>query len=151
LNKAFVKEPEPAEPRCPPPSGGCDAIGLPVTRTTLRAQLSEEDADRFAGSAFYCPSPNCDIAYFDPWGVTIPRSEIRSEAYPKSAGAPVCSCFGVTADEILRRATSGEKAWARDQLARAESAEAKCETEAPSGESCVAEFRKIFLKYFTPE
>ena len=34
-------------------------------------------------------------------------------------------------------------------LAKAESAAARCETESPSGASCVVEIRKIFLKHFS--
>jgi hypothetical protein len=150
MNKAFVREPEVSEPRCPEP-GGCGAIGLPVTVRTLRAQVSEDATHGFSESAYYCPSPSCDIAYFDAWGQIVPRSELRRLIYPKSDTGPVCACFDVPADEIVREAVAGRKERVRELLQQAESAEARCETESPCGVSCVAEIRRIFLEHFTPE
>ncbi len=149
MNKAFVRDPEPAEPRCPAPEG-CDGIGVPVTRKTLLAQLPHDTAERFAETSYYCRNPHCPVAYFDQWGISVKRTELRSLAYPKSPTAPVCSCFGVNEEEIREDAESGRKDRVRELIARAETSAARCETESPSGASCVVEVRKIFLKYFSP-
>ncbi len=87
---------------------------------------------------------------FDQWGISVKRTELRSLAYPKSPTAPVCSCFGVNEEEIREDAESGRKDRVRELIARAETSAARCETESPSGASCVVEVRKIFLKYFSP-
>ena len=150
MNKAFVREPEATEPRCPEP-GGCGGIGVAVTLGTLRAQLGQETAQGFSESAYYCPSPSCDVAYFDSWGFTVPRRALRQLIYPKSATGPVCACFGVSADAVRKEAVAGRREQIREWLARAESAEASCETRSPCGKSCVAEIRKIFLKHFKPK
>lgn len=149
MNKAFVREPEPAEPRCPTPDG-CDALGVSVTRKTLVAQLGEETAQRLAEPAYYCASSSCDVAYFDGWGLWIPRSALRRPIYPKSPSAPVCACFGVTADDIRADAEAGCKDRVKDLLLRAASAEARCETESPCGRSCAAEVRRLFLRHLLP-
>lgn len=147
MNKAFVKDPEPGEPRCPSPEG-CDGIGTLVARNTLCAQLPPAAAARFSGSSYYCPNPSCAIAYFDSWGATAPCTVLRRMSYPKSATAPVCPCFGVTAEEIREEARAGRKARVREVLERAESNAARCQTESPSGASCAVEIRRIFLKHF---
>jgi hypothetical protein len=150
MNKAFVKDPEPLEPRGPS-AGGCDGMGVPVSRKTLLAQLPLEAARRFSESAFYCPNPACDVAYFDTWGTTVSRSLLRTPAYPKSATAPICSCFGITAAEIEADAEAGRKDRLRDLLAKAESDAAECETRSPSGASCAAEARRLFLRHFAAQ
>lgn len=150
MNKAFVKETDLEEPRCPAPRG-CGGPGAPVTRDTLLAQLPDEHARSFSKTAFYCANPACEVAYFDAWGATAPRSALRAAAYPKSGSAPVCSCFGFTAEEIRRAAEEGRKDQVKAMLARAESDEARCPTEAPSGASCVPEIRRIFMKHFDAE
>ncbi len=148
MNKAFVRDPEPGEPRCPAPDG-CGGIGTPVTHKTLLAQLPRDSAERFAESSYYCPNPSCGVAYFDLWGTSAARTDLRILAYPKSPAAPVCSCFGITEEEIREDAEAGRKDRVRELLAKAESAAARCETESPSGASCVVEIRKIFLKHFS--
>jgi hypothetical protein len=147
MNKAFTREPEPAEPRCPAPAG-CGALGIPVGRKTLLAQLPDDLARAFGETAYYCPTPGCPVGYFDGWGAQAPASALRRPSYPKSPTSPVCPCFGITARAIREEAEAGRKDLVRDLVARAASEEARCETEAPCGTSCVVEARKIFLKHF---
>ena len=147
MNKAFVRDPEPTEPRCPTPAG-CGGIGTPVTRKTLLAHLSEESAKDLSESPYYCPNPNCQVAYFDLWGMTAPSTALQTACYPKNPTAPVCPCFGVTVEKIRSEAEAGRKEFVRDLISKAESPEAQCETESPTGSSCVTEIRKIFLKHF---
>jgi hypothetical protein len=123
-------------------------LGTPVTRKTLLAHLSEESAKNFSESSYYCPNPNCGIAYFDLWGLTAPSASVSRSCYPKNPAAPICSCFKVTADKIRREAEAGRKEFVRDLIAKAESPGAQCETISPSGSSCAVEIRKIFLKHF---
>lgn len=147
MSRAFIKEPEPEDPRCPLPAG-CGGPGMPLGRKTLLAQLPEDVARTFAESAYYCGNDSCPVAYFDAWGAQAPASMLRCQAYPKNAAAPLCSCFGITAEAIRAEAELGRKDLLRDLLARAESKAARCETEAPSGTSCLVEARRVFLKHF---
>ncbi len=150
MNKAFVSEPEPAEPRCPTPNG-CDSLGQRVTRKTLESQLSEDQIATLADKAYYCSSPGCLVAYFDDWGTAVPASALRTSAYPKDPEAPICPCFGVSAEEIRTNAEAGSRERIRELLEKAESHEARCETCSPSGESCVTEVRRLFLQHFQPK
>ena len=149
MNKAFVRDPEPAAPRCPAPAG-CGGIGAPVTRKTLLAQISEDSAKDFSESSYYCPNPNCAVAYFDLWGITAPSASLNTSCYPKNPTAPICPCFEVSVEKIRTEAEAGRKEFVRDLIAKAESPGAQCETSSPSGSSCVVEIRKIFLKHFRP-
>ena len=149
MNKAFVREAEAAEPRCPEPAG-CGGLGISVTRKTLQKQLPEGFIGNFSESAFYCPNPRCKVAYFDSWGATAPRSELRALTYPKSSTAPVCPCFGITAEEIREDAAAGRRERVRDLLEKAESTAARCATESPTGVHCIAVVRRIFLEHFRP-
>jgi bacterioferritin-associated ferredoxin len=88
------------------------------------------------------------VAYFDAWGTQAPAGALRRPAYPKSPAAPLCSCFGITAAQIRDEAEAGRKDLIRKLIERAASDEARCETEAPCGSSCVVEARRIFLKHF---
>ena len=149
MSKAFTRESEPEGPRCPVPAG-CGGIGVPVSRKTLLSQLPETVARSFAESAYYCPSPSCPVAYFDAWGARAPASILLRPAYPKSPAAPLCSCFGITAEAIREEAEAGCKNLIRELVARAESKEAQCEIKAPCGSSCLVEARRVFLKHFAP-
>jgi hypothetical protein len=143
MNKAFTREPEPAEPRC-----ACGAIGVQVTRKTLLAQLPGDLARAFSESAYYCQNPRCAVGYFDAWGTQAPASVLRRPSYPKDPAAPLCSCFGITAEAIREEAEAGRKDLVRDLVSRAGSKEARCETEAPCGSSCVVEARRVFVRHF---
>ena len=147
VNRAFVKEPEQGEPRCPQPDG-CGGFGLRVTRKTLLAHLPASTVENLGESTYFCPTPSCPVAYFDTWGTTVPCSALESPPYAKNPDAPVCACFGVTAEAIREAAEAGRKDFVRELLARAEGPDARCETKSPSGASCVKEIRRIFLKHF---
>ena len=147
MSKAFTRDPDPQEPRCPLPAG-CGSTGMPVGRKTLLAQLPESLARAFSESAYYCANPRCKVAYFDAWGTLAPASALRRTSYPKDPEAPLCSCFGITAEQIRDEAKAGRKDLVRDLVARSASAEARCETEAPCGISCVVEARRVFLRHF---
>ena len=144
MNKAFVKEIDP-DPRCPGPAG-CGGRGEEVSTETLEAQLSEEEARRFSSSAFFCPSPSCPIVYFDSMGLAVPVERLARPVYPKDPDGPVCSCFGVTAEQIREDAAAGRKDQIRDLLRRTAGPDAHCVRLAPNGRSCETQVRRLFLQ-----
>src|SRR5687767_9338283 len=87
VSRAFMKEPEPGEPRCPK----CAGLGEPVGLPTLEAHLAADVRAPLGATAFYCPDPACAVAYFNGWGTSVPREKLTSTAYPKDPEAPVCS------------------------------------------------------------
>lgn len=150
MNKAFVKDPEPQEPRCPQPRG-CDQIGEAVSRETLEQQLGAERAQGFSGAVAWCSSPDCKIAYFDRWGQTVPVDELERVPWPKDSRAPICPCEQVEAPALRAEAEAGQRDTVKRILARAEGDDANCRHLSPTGRSCTTAVRKLFLEHFRPE
>ena len=142
MNKAFVREPEDDGGRCP----RCGSLGLPVGPDTVRAQLPEDAAAVFAGSAFYCAYPGCPVAYFDRLQQTVPAALLRRAAYPKKADAPLCACTGLNAADLEADFRAGIVSRIKELVARAESPSARCALEAPDGRPCASEARKLWMR-----
>jgi hypothetical protein len=67
MNKAFVREADLTDVLCPQ----CGAAGLGVMRMTFEAHVPEEARRPLAASAYFCPTPNCPVAYFDAFEATV--------------------------------------------------------------------------------
>lgn len=147
MNKAFVRDPDPPDPCCPE-RDGCGAVGIPVEVETLRAQLPEDAQGVLQGSAFYCPNPACDVAYFDALGATVPLDHLASPAWPKPSTAPLCNCLGVSAEEIVEEAQRGARDRIRRLVAEADQGAHRCARCMPSGRPCVTEARRLFMANF---
>jgi hypothetical protein len=145
MSRAFVKEPETSGPACPSPPG-CGGAGVPVSRVTLQARLRPEAAARFAGEAYFCPDPACEVAYFDAGRERATREELVAPVWPKQPGAPLCACFGVVRETLQDFGRRGDKAAMRAFLERAGSPEARCESRAADGHCCATEARRVFLR-----
>ena len=62
MYKADIKEPDSSlPPRCP----RCNADGLQVGSTTLKAHLASEAAESLGEPAYWCATNDCPVAYFD--------------------------------------------------------------------------------------
>ncbi len=141
MSRAFIREPEPAEPRCP----GCKGPGEPVGLPTLEALLAPEDRAALGGAAFYCGDPACANAYFTAWGATVPAGRLRQTAHPKDPAGPICPCTGLTAADVVADAREGRKDRVRALRDRPES---ECVRRAPDGKSCVARVFGLFRENF---
>ena len=141
MSRAFVKEPDPGELRCP----GCGGPGDPVGLPTLEALLSEEDRRALGASAFYCGNPACANGYFAAWGATVPGVRLKAAAYPKDPDAPICPCTGLRAEEVVADAREGRKDRVRALKDRPES---ECARRCPDGKSCVARVFGLFRENF---
>jgi hypothetical protein len=143
MNKAFVREPEDTGKHyCP----RCGAQGEQVGRATLSAQLRGEALGSIAETAFFCPTSNCPVAYFDLFDRVATTDALARPVYPKDRDAPVCGCFGLTEDDIESDLAEGAPTRVRAHLAKANSAEAHCETAAANGRSCLAAVQRYYMK-----
>ena len=148
MNKAFVREPD-NDPTCPAPRG-CGADGVPVSRRTVQANLATDSSRRLSETAFFCPTPGCKIAYFDALGAVVEASDLRTAVWPKDSRAPICPCFSVLERDLRKDAEAGSRDLVRSLVQRAESDQARCAECSPTGQSCVADVRRVFLKYYRP-
>ncbi len=143
MNKAFVREPDDTgAAHCP----RCGSLGHPVESATLDALLSAEARGSLSDTGFFCPFPRCEVAYFDRFERTAPVSALVRPVYPKDPSAPLCGCFGLTADDIEADIAEGKPTRVRAHLARAKSADAHCQTASPTGVSCVADVQRYYMR-----
>jgi hypothetical protein len=143
MNKAFVKEQDSTEGRCP----RCGSPGAVVFQQTLKAHLSPETLEHLTDSAFFCGQPRCPVVYFDLFDRVVEESSVNVPVYPKNPAAPLCACFGLTTEDVEQDIREGVVTRTRTCVERAKSAEAHCGTAAPSGQSCVAEVQGYYMKH----
>lgn len=144
MNKAFVREPdETAGRRCPL----CDSPGLPVGAETLAAQLGDEARTAIAESAYFCAYARCEAAYFDAFERVVKVDRLKQAIYPKDPTAPLCPCFGLTAEDVEQDVREGVVTRVRDLVAKAKSPEARCKEMSPTGQSCIAEVQRYYMRF----
>ena len=142
MNKAFVREPDNAVDYCP----RCGSAGVPVGSETLQYYLSEENRRRVADPANFCPSPRCEVAYFDVFERFILASELLHPAYPKDPDAPICACFGLTRHDIELDIQEGGVGRVRAILEKAKSSDARCAERAANGQCCIPYVQKYYMQ-----
>ncbi|MDZ7618055.1 MAG: hypothetical protein U1E05_13710 [Patescibacteria group bacterium] len=142
MNKAFVREPDQSADFCP----HCGSKGEPVGSETLRAFLTDPQRRAFAESASFCPSPKCDVVYFDGFERTILTTAVERPVYPKDPAAPICGCFGLTVEDIERDVREGVTTRTRDTLEKAKAPAAQCRTMAANGRPCIAYVQKCYMQ-----
>ena len=144
MNKAFVREPdETTALRCPQ----CDSPGLPVNSETLEAQLGAAARTAVAESAFYCPYPRCEVGYFDAFERVVKADRLLNPAFPKDPTAPLCPCFGLATDDVEQDVREGVVTRVRAVVDKAKTAEACCKQKSPTGQSCVAEVQRYYMRF----
>jgi len=144
MSRAFIREPEPTEPRCP----ACGGIGDQVGSPTLKAHLPSEDCATLGEKSFYCVNSGCPTAYFNGWGVSISRDRMTATAYPKDPDGLLCPCFGLTVSEVVADGREGRKDRVRDLLGRSRSPEARCAEKCPDGLPCLPRVLGLFRQAF---
>jgi hypothetical protein len=142
MNKAFVREPDQTSEYCP----HCGAQGETVAEETLESHLSAEERGRVSKRSNFCPSPRCDVAYFDGFERVVLVSELGRGVYPKDPAAPICACFGLTTEQIEDDVAEGVATRTRAILDKAKSPEAHCARSAANGRSCVAYVQKCYMQ-----
>ena len=103
-----------------------------------------------AETAFFCPYARCQVVYFDMFERQVSVNALRHPVYPKNPQAPICGCFGLTAADIEADVHEGGVKRVRELLAKAKSPAAQCRTLAASGECCVGEVQRYFMKLRNP-
>lgn len=143
MNKAFVREPDDTgQGHCPK----CGSLGVAVQEPTLRAHLPAEALAGLSSSAFFCPFAKCDVVYFDMFERVATTDTIATPVWPKDPSAPICDCFGFSEADIEDDLREGTPRRIRELLAKSKSPEARCQTAAISGQCCMAEVQRLYMK-----
>ena len=147
MNKAFVKEQDSTEGRCP----RCGSPGTVVFQETLRAHLAADVVQHLTESAFFCAQPRCSVVYFDLFDRVVEESAVKTPVHPKNPAAPLCACFGLTRADVEEDIREGGVTRTRACVERAKSPAARCAVASPSGQSCVAEVQRYYMKLRSQE
>jgi hypothetical protein len=142
MNKAFVREPEGDDGNCP----HCGARGESVERRTVEAMVTPEVLDRLAQTASYCPTPNCEVVYFDAFERVVTTAELVRPVYPKDPDAPICPCYGATTDLIDQDLAEGTVERTRRLVEQARSPATRCMVMSVTGRSCAAEVQRYYMR-----
>lgn len=142
MNKAFVREPDRLVDYCP----RCGSQGERVPSETLRAWLTDEQRRGLADPASFCPSPHCDVVYFDAFEQVVLRTALPRPVYPKDPTAPICPCFGLTRADVEQDVREGVRTRVKAVLEKAKTPAACCRQRAANGRSCAAYVRQYYLQ-----
>ena len=115
-------------------------------RETLEALLDESVRQGLTDSAFFCAQPRCPVVYFDLFDRVVDESAVKAPVYPKNPAAPLCACFGLTEADVDQDIAEGGVARTRACVEKAKSPAARCALLAPSGQSCIAEVQRYYMK-----
>ena len=148
MNKAFVREPDDTgQLRCP----ACGSLGVAVQRETWQAHVKPDATGGLAEAAFFCPFAKCDVVYFDMFERRVATGGVLHGVYPKDPQAPICGCFGLTCQDVEADIRDGAATRVRELLAKAKSPQAHCRTMSASGQPCVSEVQRYYLKLHNPD
>ncbi len=142
MNKAFVREPDSDDVNCP----RCGARGPAVNRPTVEALVKPAVLARLAPSANFCPTPICEVVYFDAFERVVTTDELVRPVYPKDPDAPICPCFNATTDMIEQDIAEGTVRRTRQLVEQAKSSAARCKTMSVTGQSCAAEVQRYYMR-----
>ena len=143
MNKAFLREPDDNGQRhCP----RCGSLGVPVTEAVLSRHLLAEARRELGANGFFCPFPRCEVVYFDLFERVVLVAGLASPVWPKDPDAPICACFGLTADDIEADLTDGRPTRVRALLEKSKGPQAQCSIAAASGQCCVAEVQRYYMR-----
>ena len=142
MNKAFVREPDHFAEYCPRRGSKGEQVG----RETIQSYLPAGKAPAVADPANFCPSPQCDVVYFDSFERVLLTGDLDRPVYPKEPEAPICACFGLTREDIEQDVREGVVTRVRAILEKAQSPEARCSQAAANGQSCAAYVQKYYMQ-----
>ena len=103
-------------------------------------------AGQVTATANFCPSPRCEVAYFDAFERVVLAAELPRPVYPKDAAAPICACFGLTREDVERDVREGVVTRTRAAIEKAGSPSARCVEMAANGRSCVSYIQKCYMQ-----
>jgi hypothetical protein len=91
---------------------------------------------------YFCPSIQCPIAYFSIAGDIILKQQLRT--FQAIQNGKLCYCFDIDAEEYLSAITTSQGESIKNfVIQRTQSGECACEIRNPSGQCCLANFKRL--------
>jgi hypothetical protein len=76
----------------------------------------------------------------------VPTEALVRPVYPKDPQAPLCSCFGLTYEDVQADAAEATPVRIRALLAKSKTPAALCEERSPTGRSCIPDVQRCYFK-----
>ena len=124
----------------------CGSKGKPVGADTLKSFLTDEQRRGVSEPANFCPSPKCEVVYFDSFERTVLSADIQRPVYPKDPTAPICGCFGLTREDVERDVREGVTTRVKAIIEKAKSSAVRCRKMAANGKPCIAYVQKYYMQ-----
>jgi Zinc binding domain len=126
--------------------GPCPQCGMAcknVEQRTLYHQVRfPENQGIVSDSYYFCPSKDCDTAYFSSIGNSIPKQQLTT--HQDIQDDKLCYCFDIDkADYLSALSTDKSEAIKNFVILRTKSGECACELRNPSGQCCLAKFKQL--------
>ena len=124
---------------CPECGSTCKSAGM----LTLYHQVRfPENQALIPDSYYFCPTKTCPVAYFSRTGNTVPKQYLKS--YQAIQNDMLCYCFDINADQYLSALkTKSGNAMKNFVVQRTKAGECACEIRNPSGQCCLADFKRL--------
>lgn len=126
-----------AKAQCP----SCGQPGRPVATQTLKHIVQPAFLELAGKPGFlFCPSPQCDVAYFHPDGHVLHKADLRVRVGLKETEdpVPICYCFGFTEAMAVGEIRATGKCTIPQRItAEIEAGNCACEVRNPQGSCCL--------------
>jgi hypothetical protein len=113
---------------------------------TLRAHLDPAGVATLAEPVHWCPGESCDVAYFDLLERTVAVVHAHGLTWPKDPAGPLCSCHGLTVEDVDADLAEGAPTRVRAVVQKAGAPGAVCAVSSPDGRSCVARVQRYYVQ-----
>lgn len=134
--------------RCPSAAANCacPATGTPgisVDVQTVKALLTTAALQRVEAEAYwFCPSPDCEVVYFNQRRQTFTTDDLRVGVWQKQrpGNRTICYCFGENESDICAEiALEGRSLAAERVRAHIQAGRCACEIRNPRGTCCLGD------------
>ena len=125
----------------------CGTKGISVGLKTLKHLLKEDVLrDIIEERAYsFCRNPDCGIVYFSEDSLfTKEKLKVRVGVKEKAPPIPICYCFNITRDDILKEIKEMRRSTASERIKKEIKANGcDCDIKNPSGRCCLGDVMKV--------
>lgn len=121
----------------------CKNEGLEVERITVANHAREEcwplDDDKW----FHCPSPDCEVIYFNSSGRVLKKKDVKTRVTfkEKTSPRPLCYCKQVIEEDVIKAIEGGARTLEEVKKVTGIGGGGQCKITNPAGRCCSRNYR----------
>lgn len=121
----------------------CGSTCIKVCMATLFHQVRFPENQHIAADDYYfCSSTQCPIAYFSVEGKIVPKQHLRT--FLEIQNGKLCYCFDIDAEQYLSALKVNRGGTIKNWVVqRTHSGDCACDIRNPSGQCCLARFKRL--------